>query len=185
MLHSADLIIPNTQFVFFFWAAPYCHCFHKPAYHNAHIFLCVINDQTMVYHFTCESQTVFSSVHHALLSSADFICHFITHILRFMEFCISLQSALILTNLNDLVSSANSVTSLPPFPGYFWTCWQVQTPAPAPEKLHWSPPCTARTDCSLLTPVFYFLTEYFSFWLWSYLIHHACSKPSAKGFWKE
>lgn len=68
---------------------------------------------------------------------------------------------LILTNLNNLSSSANTITSLPPFLGYFWTCWQVQTPAPAPEKFHWSPPYAARTGCSLLTSVFYFLTEFF------------------------
>lgn len=71
------------------------------------------------------------------------------------------KQPLILTNLSNLSSSANTVTSLPPFPSYFWACWQVQIQAPAPEKLHWSSPHAARTSCSLLTSVFYFLTEYF------------------------
>lgn len=91
---------------------------------------------------------------------------------------------LILTILSNLASSAITVTPLPLFPGYFWTCWQVQTPAPAPEKLHWSPPYTTRTGCSLLTSVFCFLTEFF-FFLSTILLHMPCLfKAFCKGFLK-
>lgn len=133
-------------------------------YHNAQLPLYVSNDQRVVHHFTCKSGKVLSYAHYTHSSSANFIWHFISQILRFILFCISLQSAAIIKDLNDFVSSASSVTSSPPFPGYFWTCWQAQTPAPAPETLSWSPPYMARTGCSLLTSAFYFLTEYFSFW---------------------